>query len=550
MNRSRALLALFLVLPVYVYAADTASLDAIASRFYKPGQPGASIIVVKDGKTLLRKGYGMADMELGVPIAPDMVFRIGSVTKQFTAVAILQLVQQGKIALDDDIAKFLPDYPKGSRKITIEHLLTHTSGIRSYTSMPNFLADIRRDFTVREMIDRFKSEPSDFGPGDKWLYNNSGYFLLGAILEKASGMTYEQYVEKHLFQPAGMTQTYYGSEARIIPRRVRGYDRDDSGGKGIRNAEYVGMSQPFSAGALVSTVDDLAKWDAALQRGTLVDPKLLARAWTEFRLDDGSATRYGYGWAVGDYEGLHFVEHGGGINGFASYALRLPNEKVFVAVLSNNTANEASPGYVATLLAGAAAGKALEPKKATLAPAELQKYVGVYKFDSGTTRTVTVEGDRIYSQRSGGPKGEIIPTGNGQFMFKDTFSTLTFTTAPDGKIEKVLFAGKSAAEERGTRTNEKPVERKKIAIDPATLARYVGRYELMPNFVITVTSEGGGLMTQATGQPKFPIFAESEEKFFLEVVDAQLTFFFGDDGKAINLVLHQGGRNMPGKKIE
>lgn len=542
-RRPRLYLALLLALIVPLHAADTKSLDAIASRYYKSDQPGAAVLVMKDGKTLLRKGYGMADLELGVPIAPDMVFRIGSVTKQFTAVAILQLVQQGKIALNDEIQKFLPDYPKGSKPITIEHLLTHTSGIKSYTSMANFLADMRRDFRVNEMIDRFKNEPSDFGPGDKWLYNNSGYFLLGAIIEKVSGVTYEQYVERHLFEPAGMTQTYYGNEARIIPKRVRGYDRGDHG-SGIRNAEYLGMSQPYSAGSLLSTVDDLARWDAALQSGKLVDRKLLERAWTSYKLNDGSMTHYGYGWSVGDYEGLHFVEHGGGINGFASYALRLPNENVFVAILSNNTALDSPPAYVATLLAGAAAGKSLEPKRVAVAPEELKKYAGVYTFDSGITRSVTVENDRIYSQRSGGPRAELIPIGDGRFAFKDAFSSLTFTK--DG----VLFAGKSAPEERGTKSADKPVERTEIRIDPAKLDRYVGRFELMPGFVLAITNEDGALFAQATRQPKFPIFAEAEDRFFLKVVDAQLTFFFGEDGKATNVVLHQGGQNLPGKKIE
>jgi len=526
-----------------------ANLDQIASRFYDAARPGAAIIVLKDGKPLLRKGYGMADLELGVPIAPDMVFRIGSVTKQFTAVAILQLVQQGKIALDDDITKFLPDYPTAGRKITVQHLLTHTSGIKSFTSMPSYAAGMRQDISVKEMIDRFKGEPLEFNPGERWNYSNSGYFLLGAIIERASGMTYEQYLEKNVFQALGMKRTYYGSESRLIPRRVRGYEALDDG-SGFRNSEYLSMTQPYAAGSLLSTVDDLARWDAALLDGKLVDRKLLDRAWTGHKLPDGAQTKYGYGWSVDDFHGFHFIEHGGGINGFASFVLRIPEEKIFVAVLTNDASHEPEPEYVAAVLATTAAGKPFEQKPVSLTAEELERYAGVYKFDSGAMRTIVVENGRIFSQRSGGPKFEILPVGDGKFIFRNAFTTLTFSTGADGKIAKVVFGGKSALDETGLLTAEKPIERKEIALDAEKLARYAGRFELAPGFVLTITSEGDRLFGQATGQPKTELFAQSDTEFFLKVVDAQLTFTLGADGRASALVLHQGGEEMSAKKLD
>ncbi len=183
------------------------TLDAMLTKLYPKDAPGAAVIAVRDGKTVLRKGYGMADLELGVPIQPDMVFRIGSMTKQFTAVAILMLVEEGKLAVSDPITKFLPDYPTGGKTITVEHLLTHTSGIKSYTDMPDFLANIRKDYKVQELIDHFKGEPMDFAPGERYQYDNSGYFLLGAIIEKASGMSYEAFLKQRIFDVVGMTQT-------------------------------------------------------------------------------------------------------------------------------------------------------------------------------------------------------------------------------------------------------------------------------------------------------------------------------------------------------
>src|ERR1051325_6201989 len=226
--------------------AQTAkAIDELMSKAYPPDGPGASIIVIKEGRTLLRKGYGMADMELGVKVEPDMVFRLGSITKQFTAVSILMLAEQGKLSLSDDLTKFFPDFPTHGRTITVEHLLTHTSGIKSYTSIPAWLSMWRKDMTVAELIDLFKNEPADFEPGTQWLYNNSGYILLGAIIEKVSGMTYEQFLQKNIFDPLGMKHTFYGSATRVIPRRVPGYTRSREGV--IQNAEYLSMTQPYAA---------------------------------------------------------------------------------------------------------------------------------------------------------------------------------------------------------------------------------------------------------------------------------------------------------------
>ncbi|KPV51568.1 beta-lactamase, partial [Kouleothrix aurantiaca] len=224
-------------------------IDALAHELYAPDAPGAALIAVRDGETILRRGYGMAQLELGVAIEPEMVFRIGSITKQFTAVAILMLAGQGRLALNDPITRFLPDYPMGDARITVEHLLTHTSGIRSYTDMPEWLPLWRKDFTLTELIGLFKNEPMRFAPGTRWAYNNSGYILLGAMIEAVSGVSYESFLQQHIFDPLGMRHSCYDNTLRIVSGRVAGYEKEPDG---YRNAEYLSMTQPHAAGALAS----------------------------------------------------------------------------------------------------------------------------------------------------------------------------------------------------------------------------------------------------------------------------------------------------------
>ena len=204
-------------------AAPIAAIDALLRGSFPAERPGAAVIVVKDGRTLFRKAYGMANLELGVPLQPDMVFRLGSITKQFTATAILMLAEEGKLSLQDPIEKHLPGYPTQGHVITIEHLLTHTSGIQSYTDLPGWMTSrIQGPMTVTELIDGFKKEPMQFAPGEKWAYNNSGFILLGAIVEKASGKTYEAFVRERIFLPLGMTSSYYDRTETIIPKRAPG----------------------------------------------------------------------------------------------------------------------------------------------------------------------------------------------------------------------------------------------------------------------------------------------------------------------------------------
>lgn len=525
-------------------------LDKMLTSIYTADAPGAAVIVTRNAKPIFRKGYGMADLELGVKMEPDMVFRIGSITKQFTAVAILMLAEQGKLHLSDDLTKFLPDFPTHNNKITVEHLLVHTSGIKSYTDMQEWLPLMRKDMSVQELIDLFKNQPPDFAPDARWQYNNSAYVLLGAIIEKVSGVSYEDFIQKNIFDALGMKHSFYGSASRVLPRRIPGYQKGTSG---YDNAAYLSMTQPYAAGSLLSSVDDLALWDAALYTDTLVKQTALQRAWTSYRLQNGEATNYGYGWAIGEYEGQRLIMHGGGINGFITNAIRVPHERIYVAVLTNCEGYEPSPMEVSLRVTALALNKPMStPTAITLSESALDSYVGVYQIDDKRERVITREGKQLYSQASGGSKREIFPMSETVFFFKDDNSVkFYFSKDAAGKVIEMDARRVYGPREIAKKTEKAlPQERQTISVDPASYAQYVGAYELLPNFVLTITHEGQQLMAQATGQPKFEIFPEAEHKFFLKVVDAQIEFIKDTSGKIASLILHQGGRDLPGKRIK
>ena len=532
-------------------AADealAAKIDAVMSAVYKPDQPGAAVIVRRNGQTLFRKGYGLANLALGVPVAPDMGFRLGSITKQFTSVAVLLLAQEGKIGLQDEITKFLPDYPTQGRKITIEHLLTHTSGIRSYTDMAEWLPLWRKDFTVKELIDLFKDQPMSFEPGRSWSYNNSAYVLLGAVIEKASGLTYERFVEERLFKPLGMTSSCYDSPDRIIPRRVAGYQ---AGAQGFVNAPYLSMTQPYAAGSLASTVDDLAAWNDAVFGGKVVGKDWLDKAWTPYQLANGESSGYGYGWFIADFAGHRSIEHGGGINGFTTYEMTFPEDGLFIAILTNSAVAGRDPEPRAVKIAWLVLGLPEPERKAAAVPAaELDRIAGVYADERGQEYYFSRDGARLFAQRQGGAKNEMQAASPAEFFLKDNPARFSFVKDAGGRVTGLRIQSRIGPAQLFAKTSKPlPGPRKEIALDPKLYDRLAGEYELQPGFTLKVLRRGDKLISQATGQPEVELFPESETRFFLKVVDAQVDFVLGPDGRAVRLVLHQGGQDLPAPKV-
>jgi CubicO group peptidase (beta-lactamase class C family) len=529
--------------------ALTKQIDAVMSEIYRPNEPGAAIIVRKDGDTIFRKGYGLADLELGVPIEPDMIFRLGSITKQFTAVSILMLAEQGKLGLQDEITKFLPDYPTQCRRITVEHLLTHTSGIQSYTDMPKWLSLWRKDMTLQELIDIFKNEPMQFEPGERWAYNNSGYILLGAIIEKASGMTYEDFLDARIFKPLGMKQSYYGSAERLIPRRIPGYQK---GKTGFINAPYLSMTQPYAAGSLLSSVDDLAIWSDAVFSGKVVRKEWLDKAFTPYKLKDGESTGYGYGWFISNYQGHRIIEHGGGINGFTTYEMTLPEDRIFLAILTNSAIEGRTPEPRAVKVVGLALGKP-EPERKVVAldAKDLEPLTGVYEHVSKEERYITREGVKLFSQVRGQGKSEMLAASSFEFFFKDNPAIIRFVKNAEGVVTGLRVQSRLGPARIYAKTAKPfPALKKAAAIDLKFFDPLLGDYELAPGLIVTIIKRDGKLISVATGQPEVELFPESETKFFLKDIDAQVEFVKDVSGKVTELLLTQGGRTMSAKKKE
>lgn len=517
--------------------------DAILNEQYEHNGPGATALIYKNGDVIYRKGFGYANLELDVKMNPNHVFEIGSITKQFTAIAILMLEEQGKLKVDDDITTFIPDYPTHGNTITVHHLLNHTSGIKSYTAMKSFREKARVDMTPTELIDVFKNEPMDFNPGEQYRYNNSGYIILGHIIEVVTGASYEDFVQKNFFDKLGMSNSYYGSHQKLIKNRAYGYqDRD-----GYVNADYLSMTLPYAAGSLMSNVDDLLKWQKALNTYQLISKATYEKAINGSSLNNGEHIGYGYGLQSGNIQGSKSISHGGGIFGYTTQGIYLPKEDVFVSVLTNCDCN--SPGNYATKIAAIAIGKPFPDVKdaVSLKDSELKKWVGAYEFPDGAIRFITVEDGKIFSQRENSTQFEIFPLSSTRFIFEEGSIEYNFSIV-NGKKQAIFKAGEEIIGKEIDKAL--PEAKKEMTLNENELNEYIGKYQLAPEFAIEITVNNGRIFAQATGQGANEIFATSKDKFFLKVVAAELVFSRDDSGKVNMVTLHQGGRTAPGKKVE
>ena len=323
--------------------------DSLAHNVFKDEHgPGGVIMVSKNGKAVYHKAFGLANIELNTVMQAHQVFQIGSMTKQFTAVAILMLAEQKKLSISDPIAKHIPNYPNG-KNITIHHLLTHTSGIKDYTKMKQLQEIEQKDLTPKELVDFFKNEAVDFSPGEKFAYNNAGYIVLGYLIETLSGQTYENYIQKNIFEKIGMRNSRFANDLSIIKNRAYGYRKGDHG---YINKNKISFNIAYAAGALMSTTSDLLIWQNALNDNTLLKAETINSAFMRYKLNNGEEYTYGYGWHLKNINGTESREHGGSIFGFKSMAVYLPKQNIYVVALSNCDCN--SPTELARQIANAA----------------------------------------------------------------------------------------------------------------------------------------------------------------------------------------------------
>ncbi|WP_405569236.1 serine hydrolase [Winogradskyella sp. Asnod2-B02-A] len=526
----------------------TQQFDAIvAQHYHNADAPGATILVAKNGKTIYRKAVGKSSLELDVDMIPENVFMLASITKQFTAVAILMLEEQGKLSLNDPITKFIPDYPTHGKTITVHHLLNHTSGIKSYTGIGNLVEVARNDKTLDELIDYFKNEPMDFDPGEEFRYNNSGYVLLGKIIEVLSGDTYENYIEKHMFDRLGMKSSSYGNNKELIKNRVEAYEEDDSG---YVNASYLSMTLPHAAGALTSTIDDMLKWQNALTNNTLITSNSLDKAINGSKLNNGEHIPYGYGLGEMDLKGSKGYTHSGGIFGTSTNGIYLIDEDVYVIGLSNCSCNDI--GAVTRNLAATAIGKPFPTMNdvVTLSEDKMKQWVGAYEFEDGAIRHIFIKDGQLNSMRESETNTifAIFPLSENRFMFKESGTEYLFSESADGKRQAIFTANKESI---GKEVNKPmPEARKEITLSNDILKHYIGKYELAPNFNVDVTVEGNQIFGQATGQGKFEIFAADETTFFAKVTPLKVTFNKNALGEVESFTLYQGGQETVAKKVE
>jgi CubicO group peptidase (beta-lactamase class C family) len=404
-----------------------------------------SILVASEGKVVTKKGYGLANIEHNVPNSSETRFRLGSITKQFTAAAILLLQEQGKLDVKDPVCKYLPQCPDAWKEITLHHLLTHTSGIPNFTNYPDYQKTMALPSAPEATIGRFRDKPLDFKPSEKYSYSNSGYVVLGYIIEKVAGKAYSAFLKEAIFDPLKMANTGYDETARVISHRAAGYERRAGT---ITNASYLDMTIPFSAGGLYSTVEDLFIWDQALYTFKLLSKKSLDAMFTAFLGD------YAYGWAIGKQFNRNTVGHGGGINGFSTNIVRYTDDEACIIVLSN------------------------------MVPAP-------------------------------------VPT-----ISRD--------------LAAILFGEKYTVPQAHVRAK----------VDPKVFDSLLGQYELRPGFILTVVRDGDKLNVEPTGQPRTELMPESETQYYVEVVDAQVTFVKDERGQVTHLVFRQGARDTTAKKIK
>jgi CubicO group peptidase (beta-lactamase class C family) len=414
------------------------AVDAIVREVMAAGPiVGLSVAAARGGRVLFAAGYGLADLENAVPATPATIYHFGSITKAFTAAAVVQLVEAGKIGLDDELTRFLPNYPVQGHRVTVRHLLHHTSGIKNYLLLPRWQEAVRLDLTHEQLVGLFRNEPFDFPPGDRFMYSNSGYYLLGLVIEQAAGRSYPEYLKARTFDPLGLTSTAYCEQRPVIKGRARGYDVVDGV---VLNAEYFSMTHAYAAGAVCGSAVDLLRWVRSLADGRLVSKEAFRRMSTAGTLTDGTQIEYGQGLALSFVEGHPRVSHIGGIRGFASQFAHYPDDDLTVVVLTNT--ENAKAATIEARIARAVLGlPEPTPERVVLTRAELGRYAGTY--DLGLARVAIAERDGHLVVRAtsllGNEGYRLTPRGNHRFVADEDSEVRVTFEVRGGTVRRMVI---------------------------------------------------------------------------------------------------------------
>lgn len=420
-------------------AQDVDRLDQVADILARDSHFSGTVLVAKGDRVLLNRAYGEANVEWAIPNRPDTRFRLGSVTKQFTSASVLLLRDQGKLKLTDAIGQYLPELPSIWRPVTIQQLLSHTSGIHSFTEVPEYAKLEHFPNTPAEILAVVRTRPLDFEPGSRFDYSNSNYVLLGMLIEKLSGDSYAQFVQKHIFGPLGMADSGYDSNAAIIPRRANGYRENGHGlgrsGQGLSNAGYIDMSVPYAAGALYSTSGDLLRWQRALYEGGLLSPSALQAMTTPVR------NGYTLGLvARNDPDGEEFG-HGGSIEGFSTLVGYRPHERISVILLSNIEGSDLAP--IERALFQVARGKTVllpsERKAVAIAPERLRQVAGTYATRDGVRFRIRLEDGQLSARLGSQPWTPIFAEADDRYFARVVDAQVDVVRSEKGAVEGLIL---------------------------------------------------------------------------------------------------------------
>jgi CubicO group peptidase (beta-lactamase class C family) len=532
---------------VFVHGQESvldAAAEKLLKKFASESTSGFAILVARDGNVLLQTAGGMANISQGIAATVETKFRIGSVTKQFTAMAIVKLAEQGRLSLDDRLAKYYPDFPNAG-EITLEHLLTHTSGLHSYTSKPDFMLRVAKPAKPASIINWSQKDSPDFLPGQKFAYCNTGYFLLGEIVATVSGKSYAEFLNDEFFVPLGMKNTGVYVNADPPEGAAAGYSLTD--GK-YEPALDWDMSWAGGAGALYSTVGDLFLWNEALFSGKVVSEASLKKATTPYALPAGvDAMNYGYGLFMAEFKRLPMISHSGGLNGWSSDLAYFPQQKSTIVVLTNAmpTAPELTPQTTSRKFAEIVLADVIKelPEMevdATVDPQGFNDFVGKYDYQ-GAVAHFFVEDNQLFAQLTGQQKIQVFPKAKDHFFWKVVDAEVVFQRNDQGQVISARHT------QNGITFTAPRIQ--ETAVSEQELDAFVGKYRY-GLAVMTTTREGNQLYAQLTGQPRFPIFPVNENTFQWRVVEAQVEFVKDENGKVVTARHTQNGTTFDAARIE
>lgn len=516
-------------------------IDELLSSSYKKDAPGVAVLITKNGEPIYEQYLGLSNLEYQISINASSKFPIGSITKQFTAASILLLQEQGKLNTSDYIAEYLSEFDLKKHPIKIVHLLTHTSGIPSDNTAKTIQKGLRNNILPEEILETIKDEPLIFTPGTHYDYSNNGYILLGLIIEKVSGISYAEFLQRHIFGPLQMKNTQVGFYQDIVLNRVAGYTKEE--GKTI-NATYHASS--FSAGAIISTPSDLQLWNKALFAFQVIDKASLSQMLQNYQLNDGSKTNVGFGWELNKIRNSISYEHSGFEPGYKSASIYLPKEDLHIVVMQNTEFR--SPVTLAINIASILLQNPYPTAKESiyLSKNELEKFIGIYTLENKEERIIGLDqNDNLFIKAQGGTKRRLYVLNPTTLFYDQGFRQLHFNEHSVVGFKEFTYSNRIQKTSATKKTNQIPKTNTVQKLSATQLKKYVGVYKAAP-FTMFVTLENDQLYAQPDGSDKLELLPKGLNQFFIKEIGAEIEFVAtdGNEIKEMHIVLE--GEKMIG----